>query len=230
MNREQRRKLAKEQNRPNSKKNFADGGTVKMSLAKIQDNEDLKPCDTEVLDLFAKRMDWAEQNLVKNDYSKAIIILGCNYLDALCSLRFDITPPDDKVIIRDIMNFIGNSANLFGGMLDDDEDEDYNIRNYSVNEKITSAKEANKADIPFCIIHDSYSGWTMPDAEIVDDIYASFVAKHADELAPFLLNTHKTEVMGDEEYIMEVLQMILKKTDELLPEAQVKSNKYMMKL
>ena len=230
MNREQRRKLAKEQNRANSKKNFVDGGTVKMSLAKIQDNEDLKPCDTEVLDLFAKRMDWAEQNLVKNDYSKAIIILGCNYLDALCSLRFDITPPDDKVIIRDIMNFIGNSANLFGGMLEDDKDEDYNIRNYSVNEKIASAKEANKADIPFCIIHDSYSGWTMPDAEIVDDIYASFVAKHADELAPFLLNTNKSEVMGDEEYIMEVLQMILKKTDELLPEAQVKSNKYMMKL
>ena len=71
MNREQRRKLAKEQNRPNSKKNFADGGTVKMSIAKIQDNEDLKPCDTEVLDLMAKRMDWAEQNLVKNDYSSS---------------------------------------------------------------------------------------------------------------------------------------------------------------
>lgn len=40
MNSEQRRKLAKEQNRPNSKKNFVDGGTVKLSLSEIQDNEE----------------------------------------------------------------------------------------------------------------------------------------------------------------------------------------------
>lgn len=33
-------------------------------------------------------------------------------------------------------------------------------------------------------------------------------------------------VEGDEEYIIEVLQMILKKTDELLPEAQVNSFRF----
>lgn len=184
MNREQRRKLAKEQNRPNSKKNFVDGGTVKLSLSEIQDNEDLKACDMEVLDLITKRMDWAEQDLVKNDYSKAIIILGCNYLDALCSLRFDITPPDDKAAIRDTMNYVANVTNIFGGMLVDCEDEDYNVFDYSICEKIDHAKEQGKRDIPFCMIHASYSGWEMPNAEIVDDIYASFVAKHASELLP----------------------------------------------
>lgn len=230
MNREQRRKLAKEQRRLNSKKNFVDAGIVKLPLSEIQDNEDLKACDTEVLDLIEKRMNWAEQNLVKNDYSKAIIILGCNYLDALCSLRFDITPPDDKAAIRDTMNYVANVTNLFGGMLVDCEDKDYNVSDYSICEKIDNAKEQGKRDIPFCMIHVSYSGWEMPNAEIVDNIYASFVAKHASELLPYLLNTKKSMVDDDGEYIMEVLQMILKKTDELLPETQVNSKKFMVQM
>lgn len=40
---------------------------------------------------------------------------GCSYLDALCSLRFDITPPDDKAAIRDTMYYVGNFTNLFYG-------------------------------------------------------------------------------------------------------------------
>ena len=61
MNREQRRKSAKEQRRPNSKRNFANSEIVDLPLSEIQDNEDLKDCDLEVLDLMAKRMDWAAQ-------------------------------------------------------------------------------------------------------------------------------------------------------------------------
>lgn len=234
MNREQRRKLAKqtskEQRRPNSKRNFVNGGIVELPLSEIHDNEDLKSCDTEVLDLITKRMDWAEQNLVESDYSKCIIMKGYSYLDALCSLRFDITPSDDKAVIRDIMNYVANVANIFGGMLVDEKDEDYNIYDFTICEKINHAKEQGKVDIPFPMIHESYSGWNMPEKEIVDDIYASFVETHANELLSFLLNTRKSKVDSDEEYVMEVLQMILKKTDELLPEAQVDSNCYVMKL
>lgn len=39
-----------------------------------------------------------------------------------------------------------------------------------------------------------------------------------------------SDVEGDEEYILEVLQMILKKTDELLPEAQVNSERFIVTL
>lgn len=230
MNREQRRKAvrkkATEVIRPNSKKNFVEVGTVELPLSELCHDENLKECDMEVVDLITKRMNWAEQNLVKNDYSKAIIILGCNYLDALCSLRFDITPQDDKAAIRDTMNYVANVTNIFCGMLIDCDDEDYNVSDYSISEKINHAKEQGERDIPFCMIHASYSGWEMPDAEIVDDIYASFVAKHASELLPYLLNTKKSMVEDDEEYIIEVLQMILKKTDELLPEAQVNSFRF----
>ena len=70
----------------------------------------------------------------------------------------------------------------------------------------------------------------MPNKEIVDDLYASFVAEHAQELSSFLQHTRKSDVDGDEEYIFEVLNMILKKTDELLEEVQVKSEKFVVNL
>ena len=68
------------------------------------------------------------------------------------------------------------------------------------------------------------------DEKIVDDMYASFVAEHAQELSSFLQHTRKSDIEGDEEYIFEVLSMILKKTDELLGEAQVKSEKFVVSL
>ena len=54
-------------------------------------------------------------------------IKGCSYLDALCSLRFDITPPDDKVSIRDTMYYVGNFTNMFYGLLIDEESEDITL-------------------------------------------------------------------------------------------------------
>lgn len=234
MNREQRRKASRQKTadmvRANSKNNFVKVGMAELSSSELGVDKNLKECDPEVLDLITKQMEWAEQQLVINDYSKAIIILGCNYLEALCSLRFDITSPDDRAAIRDAMNYVANVANLFGGMLEDDEDEDYNISDFSIGEKIRHAKERGERDISFRMIHASYPGWEMPTAEIVDDVYASFVAKHAGELLSCLLNTKKSMIVGDEQYIMEVLQMILKKTDELLPEAQVKSSRFVLKM
>ena len=146
-------------------------------------------------------------------------------MDSLCSLRFDITPADDKATIRDTMKYIGNITNLFAGILIDEKDD-----GYSICEKIKKAKEQSERDVPFCMIHALYDGWKMPNADIVDNIYAYFVVQHASKLLTYLLNTRKSMVDGDEEYIMEVLQMILKKTDELLPEAQVDSVKFTMEL
>ena len=70
----------------------------------------------------------------------------------------------------------------------------------------------------------------MSYKEIVDDLYGFFIAEHAQELSSFLQHTRKSDVEGDEEYIFEVLDMILKKTDELLPEAQVNSKKFVVSL
>lgn len=86
MNREQRRKQAKEERRKNSKKNFRIGGYKEMPIDQIQHDSNLKECDQEIIELIAKRFEWAEQGLVSNDFSKCIIMKGCSYLDALCSL------------------------------------------------------------------------------------------------------------------------------------------------
>ncbi len=96
MNREQRRRQTREiskeeKRRPNSKKNFRISGYEEVPIDQIQHDPNLKECDMEVVELISKRFDWAEQGLISNDLSKCIIMKGCSYLDALCSLRFDIT-------------------------------------------------------------------------------------------------------------------------------------------
>ena len=109
MNREQRRRQAKEQarekRRPNSKKNFVNMGYQEIPIDQIQHDPNLKDCDMEVVELISKRFDWADEGLVSNDLSKCIIIKGCSYLDSLCSLRFDITPNDDKALIRELFGY-----------------------------------------------------------------------------------------------------------------------------
>lgn len=64
----------------------------------------------------------------------------------------------------------------------------------------------------------------------MDDLYAGFIAEHAQELSSFLQHTRRSDIEGDEGFVFEVLNMILKKTDELLPEAQVKSEKFVVSL
>lgn len=179
----------------------------------------------EVVELISKRMDWAEQGLVKNDLSKCIIMKGCNYLDTLCSLRFDITPLDDKVSIRDTMYYVGNYVNLFYGLMLDEESGDITLFERS-QQHIADGEKNMEAKI----VHELYPMCNLPNKEIVDDIYTSFVANHAQELSSFLQYTRKSDIGGDEEYVFEVLQMILKKTDELLLEAQVNSTKFVVKM
>ena len=217
------RRREKEERRANSKKNFVPMGYAEVPMKQLQHDENLKECDMEIVDLIGKRMDWAEQGLVTNDYSKAIILKGCSYLDSLCSLRFDITPNDDKVSVRNIMYYIGNATKMFIAMIFSEDFEPYEN-----DMTIAEVVDEGKWDVP--ILSDFYPLETFPKEEIVDDIYASFVAKHAETLASFLQNTRKSQIISDEDYIIEVLQMIVKKTDELLPEAQVDSVKFAIQL
>ena len=226
MNREQRRRQAKEQNRrPNSKKNYVYAGTKEIPLDQIQHNPNLKECDTDIVDLISKRLDWAEKGLVSNDLSQCIIMKGCEYLDALCSLRFDITPPDDRAAIRDTMYYVGNFTNLFYGLMFDEESDDKTLTELSQEHADNGEKQM---ECP--MVHDVYPSWNLPNKKIVDDLYAGFVVDHAQELVPFLQHTRKSDIEGDEEFVFEVLSIILKKTDELMGEAQINSQKFVVTL
>ncbi len=225
MNREQRRKQGKEQRRPNSKKNFVYMGNSEIPIDQIQHDPNLKECDMEIVELISKRFDWAEHGLISNDLSKCIIMKGCSYLDSLCSLRFDITPPDDKASIRDTMYYVGNFTNLFYGLMLDEENEDMTLFERSQKHIADGNREAKAI-----VVHKLYPQCNLPDKAIVDGLYASFVAEHAQELSSFLQHTRRSDIEGDEEYVFQVLDMILKKTDELLPEAQVKSTKFVVEM
>lgn len=224
MNREQRRKQVKEERRKNSKKNFVYMGKCEIPVKQLQHDPNLKECDSEIMELIQHMFEWQQNQAVKNNLSKCIIIKGCDYLDSLCSLRFDITPPDDRVAIRNTMYYVGNFINLFYGlMLDEGEDK-------TLAERSQEHTDNGDTQMTCPMVHDTYPSWNLPNKEVVDDLYAGFVVKHARELVPFLQHTRKSDIEGDEEYVFEVLDMILKKTDELLPEAQVKSEKFVVSL
>ena len=107
----------------------------------------------------------------------------------------------------------------------DEESEDITLYERSQKHIVDGDREAKAI-----VVHELYPQCGLPDKKIVDDMYASFVAEHAQELSSFLQHTRKSDIEGDEEYIFEVLSMILKKTDELLGEAQVKSEKFVVSL
>ncbi len=224
MNRKQRRLIIKKE-RPNSKKNFIEVGT-EVPISEIHHDENLKKCDIEIIELISKRMGWTEQGLINNDLSKCIIIKGCNYLDSLCSMRFDITPDDDKALIRDTMYYVGNYANMFYGLLLDEDVEG----DITLFKRKKQCIENGEKDINALLVHDLYPMVSLPNKEVIDDIYASFIGEHAQRLSSFLQHTSKNDIEGDEEYIFEVLKMILKKTDELLPEVKVNSKKFIVKI
>ena len=223
MNRKQRRAQEKENRRANSKKNFVYMGKADIPVDQIQDNPDLKECDPDIMELLEHRFQWAEQGLISNDLSKCIIMKGCDYLDSLCSLRFDITLPDDRMLIRDTMHYVGNFTNMFYGLLIDEESEDVTLFERSQKCKQESDTQRNAL-----IVHELYPKCDLPNKDVVDNVYASFIAEHAQKLSSFLQHTRKSDVESDERFIFEILDMILKKTDELLPEAQVNSSKYVV--
>ena len=114
---------------------------------------------------------------------------------------------------------------MFYGLMVDEESEDITLYERSQKHIADGDREAKAI-----VVHELYPQCGLPDKKIVDDMYASFVAEHAQELSSFLQHTRKSDIEGDEEYIFEVLSMILKKTDELLGEAQVKSEKFVVSL
>lgn len=216
MNREQRRKQAKAERRnPNSKKNFRIVGYEEVSIDQIQHDPNLKECDKELLDLMTKAYDWN----IKNDASMRIIREGLSYLDSLCSLRFDITPLDDKKLVRDTMHFMSDTVNLFIGLY------------YELNKQQTLRELMDKSlakgltTVPLHIPkHEDIAPMygdvlVLPSNNRVDDMYADFVVEHANDLANALYDTKYSDVSGDEVEIFEVLLFISKKTMLLLPEA-----------
>ncbi len=225
MNREQRRNQEKENRRANSKKNFVYMGKTDIPVDTIQNNPDLKECDPDIMELMAHRFQWAEQGLISNNLSKCIIVKGCAYPDSLCSLRFDITLPDDRMLIRDTMHYVGNFTNMFYGLLIDEESEDVTLF-----ERSQKCRQDGDTQRNALIVHELYPKCDLPNKDVVDNIYASFIADHAQKLSSFLQHTRKSDVEGDEDYLFEILNMILKKTDELLPEAQIDSKKFIVSL
>lgn len=223
MNRKQRRAQEKENRRANSKKNFIYMGKAEIPVDTIQNNPDLKECDQDIMELMEHRFQWAEQGLISNNLSKCIIVKGCEYLDSLCSLRFDITLPDDRMLIRDTMHYVGNFTNMFYGLLIDEESEDVTLF-----ERSQKCRQDGDTQRNALIVHELYPKCDLPNKDVVDNVYASFIAGHAQELSSLLQHTRKSDVDGDEEYLFEILDMILKKTDELLTEAQVNSNRYVV--
>lgn len=224
MNRAERRKHERE-NRRNSKKNYQYVGTKDIPVQAIQHDPNLKEPDKEILELCQHEYEWKETNAIKHEVSRGLIMTGISYLDSLCALRFDITPADDKVLVRNTMYHICNAVNYFLGLCGDD-------RNITIRELINEAKANNETNVVMPVPEGTeiYPMQPLPAEETVDDLYAGFVVGHAHDLAGYIINTKPSYINGDEEYVFEVLNMIIKKTKELLPEAEVDSESFVVEL
>lgn len=225
MNREQRRKAARENRKSNSKKNYMNVGVQEVPLDKMVHDPNLKECDPDISNLYVKVFQWQEKDVVKQRLSKALILSAMEYLDSLCALRFDITPVEDKVLIRDTMGHVANMTNWFMGNCIDKDDR-------SISEKAHLAHEVgtDKVCVTMPVGAEQYELRPLPENDAIDDMYAGFVVKHAHELAPLLAYIKLSEVKKDLEYVFEVLEMITRKTKELMPEAQVNSERFIVKM
>lgn len=224
MNREQRRKQDRE-NRRNSKKNYQYVGIKEIPVQAIQHDPNLKELDREIIELCQHEYNWKETNAIKHEVSRGLIMTGISYLDSLCALRFDITPADDKVLVRNTMYHICNAVNYFLGLCGDDRD-------ITIRELINEAKANKETNVVMPVPEGAeiYPMQPLPNEDAVDDLYAGFVVTHAYELARHITNAKPSDIIGDEEYVFEVLNMIVKKTKELLPEAEVDSESFIVEL
>lgn len=224
MNRAERRKQERE-NRRNSKKNFQYVEIKDIPVEAIQHDSNLKDVDKDILELCQHEYDWKEKKLIKHELSENFIVEGISYLDSLCALRFDITPADDKVLVRNTMYHICNAVNYFLGLCGSDWD-------ITIRELINEAKANNETNVVMPVPEGTeiYPMQPLPAEETVDDLYAGFVVGHAHDLAGYIINTKPSYINGDEEYVFEVLNMIIKKTKELLPEAEVDSESFVVEL
>lgn len=224
MNRAERRKHERE-NRRNSKKNYQYVGTKDIPVQAIQHDPNLKEPDKEILELCQHEYEWKETNAIKHEVSRGLIMTGISYLDSLCALRFDITPADDKVLVRNTIYHICNTVNYFLGLCVGDWD-------ITIRELINEAKENKESNVVMPVPEGAeiYPMQPLPNEDAVDDLYAGFVVRHAYELADCLTNARPSVIVGDVECIFEVLNMIVKKTKELFPEAEVDSESFIVEL
>lgn len=224
MNREQRRKQDRE-NRRNSKGNYQYARIKSIPVEAIQHDPNLKEPDKEIIELCQHEYEWKETNAIKHEVSRGLIMTGVSYLDSLCALRFDITPADDKVLVRNTMYHICNAVNYFLGLCGGDQDT-------TIVGLITEAKarKCNNVEMPVPEGAEIYPMQPLPNEDAVDDLYVGFVVTHAYELARHITNAKPSDIIGDEEYVLEVLNMIVKKTKELLPEAEVDSESFIVEL
>lgn len=224
MNRAERRKHERE-NRRNSKKNYQYVGTKDIPVQAIQHDPNLKEPDKEILELCQHEYEWKETNTIKHEVSRGLIMTGISYLDSLCALRFDITPADDKVLVRNTIYHICNTVNYFLGLCVGDWD-------ITIRELINEAKENKESNVVMPVPEGAeiYPMQPLPNEDAVDDLYAGFVVRHAYELADYLTNARPSVIVGDVECIFEVLNMIVKKTKELFPEAEVDSESFIVEL
>jgi len=221
MNREQRRKQKKEQRRVNSKKNFISSDVQMVSLNQIVHDDNLKECDPELVDLMSKSYRWD----ITHEIAFNIINFGLSYMDSLCALRFDITPIEDKVLIRDTMGHISNMANWFmGNCINGDK--------WSISEKVNEAHKNGVENVtvtmPKGAVH--YDFTPLPENDAIEGMYAGFVVKHAHELVPYLVYAKLSDIGSDRKHVFDILEFITKKTKELMLEAQVESTKYIVEM
>ena len=224
MNRAERRRQERKSRR-NSKKNYQYVGIKEIPVQAIQHDPNLKELDREIIELCQHEYNWKETNAIKHEVSRGLIMTGISYLDSLCALRFDITPADDKVLVRNTMYHICNAVNYFLGLCGDDKDT-------TIVGLITEAKarKCNNVNMPVPEGAEIYPMHPLPNEDAVDDLYAGFVVSHAYDLADYLTNAKPSDIIRDEEYVFEVLNMIVKKTKELLPEAEVDSESFIVEL
>ena len=233
MNRAERRKAAKEQRNnnigrnTNSKYNFVDMGKWDIPINELKQDENLKDpnADPEVMALFNEvYTKWMGSTLVKNLYSKVLITLGMEYLDTLTSLKFDLIPMEDRVYVRDTVYHMANTCNFFMGTCADG-------LNKSLQDYIDDSRKANRREVELpSIINTGLEFQTLPKAEQIDDMYADFLVKHANELDPYLILIKPSEIRGDEEYVCKVLTMIVNQSIKLDKEIEIPSRKYVVEL
>ena len=146
------------------------------------------------------------------------------YLDTLTSLKFNLIPMEDRIYVRDTVYHMANTCNFFMGACADGF-------NKSLQDYIDDSRKANRREVELpSIISTGLEFQTLPKAEQIDDMYADFLVKHANELDPYLILTKPSEIRGDEEYVCKVLRMIVNQSIKLDKEIEIPSRKYVVEL
>lgn len=120
--------------------------------------------------------------------------------------------------------YMANTCNFFMGACADG-------LNKSLQDYIDDSRKANRREVELpSIINTGLEFQTLPKTEQIDDMYADFLVKHANELDPYLILIKPSEIRGDEEYVCKVLRMIVNQSIKLDKEIEIPSRKYVVEL